>query len=79
MRRIQNVVKHARRNPHHFGKAVEVEFSLLAKGVVHEQSQVDGAQAAAAIGGQGLFGAGVGGLDHFAVIEVVVLVFQEQT
>src|SRR5574343_437865 len=39
-----------------------------------EQGQVDRTQAAATVRRQRLFGAGIGRLDDFAVIEVVVLV-----
>jgi hypothetical protein len=55
-------------------KAAKSNSALVGEGVLDEQRQVDRAQAAAAVGRQRLFGAGVGGLDHFAVVEVVVLV-----
>jgi len=42
--------------------------------VLDEQRQVDRTQAAAAVGRQWLFGAGIGGFDQLAVVEVVVLV-----
>jgi hypothetical protein len=42
--------------------------------VLDEAGQVDRAQAAAAVGRQRLLGAGVGGLDGLAVVQVVVAV-----
>ena len=42
--------------------------------VLDEEREVDRAQAAAAVGRQRLFGAGVGGLDGLAVVQVVVRV-----
>jgi hypothetical protein len=58
----------------HFAESREVELGAFGEGVLDEQRQVDRPQAAAAVGRQRLFGAGVGGLDDFAVVEVVVLV-----
>ena len=43
-------------------------------GLAHEARQVDRAQAAAAVGRQRLLGAGIGGLDRLAVVQVVVAV-----
>ncbi len=71
---VQHVVQHAGGHLDHFTESVEVELGLFGEGVLDEQGQVDGTQAAAAVRRQGLFGAGVGGLDLLAVIEVVVLV-----
>ena len=71
---FQHVVEHAGGDADDFGKAVEIEISLFGERVLDEAGQVDRTQAAAAVGRQRLFGAGVGRLDHFAVIEVVVLV-----
>ena len=71
---VEHVVEHARRHLDHFGEGIEVEGGHVGERVVHEQRQVDRAEAAAAVGRQRLFGAGVGGLDQFAIVEVVVLV-----
>ena len=71
---IEHVVEHAGGDADDFAEGVEIEFGLLGERVFDVQGQVDRAQTAAAVGGQRLFGAGIGGLDHFAVIEVVVLV-----
>ena len=71
---VEDVVEHAGRHADDFGKAVEIEAGLVGEGILDEQRQVDRPQAAAAIRRQRLLGAGIGGLDHFAVIEVVVLV-----
>jgi hypothetical protein len=69
---VQDVVQHADGNADDFGEGVEVEFRLFGEGIMDEQRQVDGTQAATAVGRQRLFGAGVGGLDHLAIVEVVV-------
>ena len=72
--RIEDVVEHPGGHTDDFGEGVEIEAGGVGEGVADEQRQVDRAEAAAAVGRQRLFRAGVGGLDHFAVIEVVVLV-----
>ena len=74
VRRIEDVVQHAGGDTTDFGEGVEVEAGGVGEGVADKQRQVDRTQAAAAIRRQRLFGAGVGRLDNFAVIEVVVLV-----
>jgi hypothetical protein len=74
VRGVEHVVEHADRGSMVLPKADEVEAGLVAEGVLDEQGQVDRAQAAAAVGRQGLLGAGVGGLDGLAVVKVVVLV-----
>jgi len=71
---VENVVEHARGHLDDFAESGEVELGAGAEGVLDEQGQVDRPQAAAAVGRQRLFGARVGGLDDFAVVEVVVLV-----
>jgi hypothetical protein len=71
---VEDVVEHARGYLDHFAESGKVELGALAEGVLDEGRQVDRPQAAAAVRRQRLFGAGVGGLDHFAVVEVVVLV-----
>ena len=71
---VEYVVQHAGRDLHHLGEALVVERGLVAEGLAHEAGQVDRAQAAAAVGRQRLLGAGVGGLDRLAVVEVVVAV-----
>ncbi|MPM84255.1 hypothetical protein SDC9_131326 [bioreactor metagenome] len=71
---VEDVVEHAGGHAADFGEGVEVELGLAREGVAHEQGEVDRTQAAAAIRRQRLFGAGVGGLDGFAVIQVVVLI-----
>jgi hypothetical protein len=71
---VEHVVEHAHRGVDHLAEGGEVEAGLLAERVLDEQRQVDRAQAAAAVGRQRLFGAGIGGLDGFAVVKVVVLV-----
>ena len=53
-------------------KASKAEAGLVGERMLDEQGQVDRAEAAAAIRWQGLLGAGVGGPDQLAVIEVVV-------
>ena len=71
---IQHVVQRAHLGGDDFFKGVEVKHRLaaFAKGVAHEAGEDDGAKIAAAVGRQGLLAAGVGGLDGFAVVEVVV-------
>jgi hypothetical protein len=71
---VEDVVEHARGQPDHLGEGVEIELGERAEGVADEQGEVDRSQAAAAVWRQRLFGAGVGGFDDFAVVEVVVLV-----
>ncbi len=71
---VEHVVEHAGGDADDFAESVEIEFRLLGERVLDVQGQVDRAQAAAAVGRQRLFGAGIGRLDHLAVIEVVVLV-----
>ena len=74
VRGVEHVVEHAHRTVDDAAEGGEIEAGALAEGVRDEQRQVDRAQAAAAVGRQRLFGAGVGGLDGFAVVKVVVLV-----
>ncbi len=71
---VEDVVEHAGRHANDFGETVEIEAGLVGEDILDEQRQVDRPQAAAAIRRQRLLGAGIGGLDHFAVVEVVVLV-----
>ena len=71
---FEHVVEHADRGFDGLAEAGEVEAGLVGEGVLDVQREVDRAQAAAAVGGQGLLGAGVGGLDGLAVVEVVVAV-----
>jgi hypothetical protein len=68
---VEHVVQHADATAH-LAEAVEVEAAFSLNGFLDEQGQVDRAQAAAAVGRQRLFGARVGGLDGFAVVQVVV-------
>ena len=71
---IQHVVQHAHFRRHHFFKGGEVELgrAVDAEGVLDEARQDDGAQIAAAVGRQGLLATGIGGIDGFAIRQVVV-------
>jgi len=71
---VKDVVEHARRDLDDLAESGKVEGGLGRECILDEQGQVDRPEAAAAIGWQRLLGAGVGGLDLFAVVEVVVLV-----
>jgi hypothetical protein len=71
---VEHVVEHADGDVDHLAEAGVIELGLVAEGVPDEGRQVDRAQAAAAVGRQRLFGAGVGGLDGLAVVQVVVRV-----
>ncbi len=71
---VEHVVQHARGQFHDAAEAGIVELGLRRERMRDEARQVDRAQAAAAVGRQRLFGAGVGGLDGLAVVEVVVAV-----
>lgn len=51
---VQHVVQHAGGDLDDFAEGLEIKLGLFGEGVVREQGQVDGAQAAAAIGRQGL-------------------------
>ena len=70
---IQHVIEHAGRDADDFGEIVEIELGLLGERVLTYRGQVDRTQAAAAIGRQRLFGAGVGGLDGLAVVRLLSL------
>ena len=71
---VQHVVEHAHGHGNALLEGGEVKAGVRLESVAHVADQVDRAQVAAAVGGQGLLAAGVGGLDGFAVGEVVFLV-----
>jgi hypothetical protein len=71
---VEHVVEHAGRHVDAAAEAGVVELGLRREGMRDEAGEVDRAQAAAAVGRQRLLGAGVGGLDGLAVVEVVVAV-----
>ena len=73
-RHVEHVVQHAHGGVDHLAEALEVEGAVVLERVLHEARDVDGAEAAAAVGRKRLFGARVRGLDRLAVIEVVVAV-----
>ena len=59
-RHVEHVVEHAHRRIDHFSERIEIERSALVERIAHEAREVDRSQAAAAVGGQRLLGAGVG-------------------
>ena len=71
---VNRVVEHANGGADGGVKGGGVEGGVVFKRVADEAGQVDGAEQAGAVGRQGLFAAGVGGLDILAVVEVVTLV-----
>ncbi len=73
---IQHVVQHAHRGAHQLLERFVVEDGMRRERVFHHARQVDRAQTAAAVGGEGLLSAWVGGLDHLAIGQVVVPVHQ---
>ena len=71
---VNCVVEHANGGADGGVEGGGVEGGALFKRVEDEAGQVDGAEQAGAVGRQGLFAAGIGGLDVLTVVEVVTLV-----
>ena len=73
-RQVEHVVERAHLQRHRGFKRLEIEFrrAVNAERVAHKARQDDRAQIAAAIRRQRLLAAGVGGLDLFCVVQVVV-------
>ena len=73
---VQHVVQRAHLHGHGLLKGIKVKagFAAHAKGVAHKAGEDDGPQIAAAVVGQGLLAAGVGGGNGFAIVQVVVAV-----
>ena len=78
MSNVQNVVQHPNRNLDYVGKALIIKVSVFRKGILYVKRKVDGAQAAATVGGQRLFRARVSRFDGFAVTKVVIFVHAVQ-
>ena len=70
--RLQDVVEHADGDRADLRQMRLVEAGRAGEGLLHESRQVDAAEAAAAIVGQGLLAAGIGRLQPLAVGEVVL-------
>ena len=74
MGRIEHVVQHAGRDVDYSAEGFVVKACRLRKWIADEDGQIDGAEAAAAIRRQRLFGTRVGGFYGFAVVKVVVFI-----
>ncbi len=70
----QHVVQHAHGNAGGLAQGFEIERCLFGEGVSNVHRQIQATQAAAAIVRQGLFTAGVGRFDVFAIGQVVFCV-----
>ena len=73
-RHVEHVVEHAHGGAHQLLETGLVERRVGLERALHEARQVDRAEAAAAVGRQRLFAAGIGRTDALAVGEVVVAV-----
>ena len=71
---LYHVVQHTGEYSHNFCVLVPVEIGFRGKGVAHKLGQVHRAEQAAAVRGQGLLTAGVGGADIFTEPVVIALV-----
>ena len=71
---LQHVVEHAHRGADHRLEGIPVEPADGLERRHDKPRQVDRAEAAAPVVGQALLAAGIGGLDHLHVLEVVLLV-----
>ena len=73
---VQHVVQHTDGDAHQLFERLVIETRVVGERVFHHARQIDRAQAAAAVRGEGLFGARIRGFDHFAIRQVVVAVHQ---
>ena len=68
---VDDVVHHPHRPAHQFVQLISIDPGTVPERIGHQPRQIDRAQQAGAVRRQRLFAAGVGGMDGFAVMQVV--------